>query len=100
MLVVQVEFEIDPKALDVFLSLMTETARLSIDREPGCHQFDVAQDPQEPHKITLYELYADLAAFDIHKKKPHYLEFSSLANGMIRSKTVRLLNRIYPSTAA
>ena len=100
MLVVHVELEIDPKLLDAFLSLITENARLSLACEPGCHQFDVTQDPHAPHKITLYELYADSIAFDIHKQTLHYLAFDSATEGMIISKTVRLLNRIFPSLTA
>ena len=99
MLVVHVEFEIAPQKLAAFLPLMIANARDSLAHEAGCHQFDVAQDPEAPHKITLYELYDDAAAFEIHKQAPHYLEFVAATHGMITGKAVRLLNRIYPGDA-
>ena len=96
MLVVHVEFGIDPAYLDQFLSLMQRNARDSLALEPGCHQFDVTQDPHDPASIMLYELYDDTAAFDAHKAMPHYLAFIAATERMITSKTVRQWQRIYP----
>jgi autoinducer 2-degrading protein len=96
MLVVHVEFGIDPAQLDQFLPLMRDNARDSVALEPGCHQFDVTQDPLDPASILLYELYDDAAAFDAHKTMPHYLAFVAATARMITSKTVRQWQRIYP----
>ena len=99
MLVVCVEFEVALDRLTVFLPLMIANARDSLAHEVGCHQFDVVQDPDAPHKITLYELYDDVAAFEIHKQAAHYMDFVAATHGMIIGKEVRLLNRIYPQDA-
>jgi autoinducer 2-degrading protein len=96
MLVVHVEFSIDPAQLDQFLLLMQDNACDSLALEPGCHQFDVTQDPHDPASILLYELYDDAAAFDAHKAMPHYLAFIIATERMIISKTVRQWLRIYP----
>jgi len=96
MLVVHVEFSIDPAQLDQFLPLMQDNARESLALEPGCHQFDVSQDPRDPASILLYELYDDAAAFDAHKAMPHYLAFINATERMITSKTVRQWLRIFP----
>ena len=96
MLVVHVEFGIDPAQLDQFLPLMQVNARDSLALEPGCQQFDVTQDPQNPAFIMLYELYDDAAAFDAHKGMPHYLDFIAATDSMITSKKVRQWRRIYP----
>jgi autoinducer 2-degrading protein len=96
MLVVYVEFVIDPAKLDQFLPLMRANAHDSLALESGCHQFDVTQDPHNPASIMLYELYDDDAAFDAHKAMPHYLAFIAAADSMISSKTVRQWQRIYP----
>ena len=66
----------------------------SLANEVGCHQFDITQDLQNPTKIFLYELYGDAAAFDLHTKASHYLEFNQLASEMITAKSVRLLKKI------
>ena len=94
MLAVCVDFEVDPASLDAFLTIMQKNASDSLANEVGCHQFDITQDLQNPTKIFLYELYDDVAAFDLHKKASHYLEFNQLASEMVTAKSVRLLQKI------
>ena len=94
MLAACVDFEIDPESLDVFLPIMQKNASGSLANEAGRHQFDITQDPQNPTKIFLYELYDDAAAFETHKQASHYLEFNEATSGMITAKSVRLLQKI------
>ena len=94
MLAVCVDFEIDLASLDAFLTIMEKNASDSLANEVGCHQFDITQDPQNPTKIFLYELYDDSAAFETHKQASHYLEFNEATSGMITAKSVRLLQKI------
>ena len=94
MIAICVEFEIDPTNLDAFLSIIQKNASESVANEVGCHQFDILQDPQNPTKIFLYELYDDAAAFETHKQASHYLEFNEAISGMIIAKSVRLLQKI------
>ena len=94
MLAVCVDFEIDLASLAAFLPLTQKNAAESLANEAGCHQFDISQDPQNPTKIFLYELYDDVAAFEAHKQARHYLEFNDATSGMITAKSVRLLQKI------
>lgn len=94
MYVITVEFEIKPADLAAFLPLMSQNATASARDEPGCRQFDVCQDPDNPNHIFLYELYDDRAAFDAHLAAPHFTAFDKATSGMIRSKTVRALTRL------
>jgi len=94
MYVIIVDFEIEPGKIDAFLPLMTENATASLRDEPGCRQFDVCRDPEDAHRIFLYELYDDRAAFEAHLGMPHFKSFDAATTSMIRSKTVRPLTRI------
>jgi autoinducer 2-degrading protein len=94
MLAVCVDFEVDPASLGAFLTITQKNAADSLANEVGCHQFDITQDPDNPTKIFLYELYDDAAAFDLHKKASHYLEFNRLVSEMVIAKSVRLLKKI------
>ena len=94
MLAVCVDFEIDLTSLDAFLIIMMKNTSDSLANEVGCHQFDVAQDQQNPTKIFLYELYDDAVAFELHKKASHYLEFNDAIRGMVNKKSIRLLKKI------
>ena len=94
MLAICVDFEIDLSSLDAFLTIMKKNASDSLANEIGCHQFDIAQDQQNPTKIFLYELYDDAVAFELHKKASHYLEFNDAISGMVNKKSIRLLQKI------
>ena len=94
MLAVCVDFEVDLANLYAFLTITQKNAADSLANEVGCHQFDITQDPDNPTTIFLYELYDDAAAFDLHKKASHYLEFNQLASEMATAKSVRLLQKI------
>ena len=94
MFAVCVDFEIDLASLDAFPTIMEKNASDSLANEVGCHQFDIAQDPQNPTKIFLYELYDDAVAFELHKKASHYLEFNDAIIGMVNKKSIRLLQKI------
>ena len=94
MLAVCVNFGIDPESLDAFLLSIQWTASDSLKNEVGCNQLDITQDPQNPSKIFLYELYDDAAAFELHKKASHYLEFNDAISGMVNKKSIRLLKKI------
>ena len=94
MIAICVDFEIDPTNLDAFLSLIQKNASESVANEVGCHQFDILQDPQNPTKIFLYELYDDAVAFELHKNASHYLEFNDAISGMVNKKSIRLCQKM------
>jgi (4S)-4-hydroxy-5-phosphonooxypentane-2,3-dione isomerase len=83
MLAVCVDFEIDIASLDAFPTIIEKNALDLLADEGGCHQFNIAQDPQNPTKIFLYELYDDAVAFELHKKGSHYFEFNDAISGVV-----------------
>ena len=92
MLVVCVEFEIEPGQLDVFMAAVPTNAEQSFHQEVGCQQFDVCQDKQFPNSVFLYEVYDDEAAFEAHKLTLHYGAFYQATGGMVVNKSIRFLN--------
>lgn len=94
MLALCVYFEIDPESLDAFLLSIYRNASDSLENEVGCHQFDITQDPQNPSKIFLYELYDDAVAFELHKNASHYLKFNDAISGMVNKRSIRLSQKI------
>ena len=63
---------------DRFVDAMIADARGSVNDEPGCLRFDIIQDAAEPNRIWLYEAYKDAAAFEEHKKTPHFLKWTEV----------------------
>ncbi len=89
MFAVVVTFQIKPEAHTAFMSLMSENARASLTKEPGCHQFDIATDPARPTEVCLYELYSDAKAFDAHLASAHFKAFDTATVDMIAEKSVK-----------
>ena len=50
-------------------------AQGSVNDEPGCLRFDLIQDPGDPNRVWLYEIYKDEAAFQAHTQAPHFLKW-------------------------
>ena len=96
MYVVTVVFAAKPEHLDDFLPAMNANAQASLEREEGCHQFDVCQDPENPNVIFLYELYTDRAAFDVHLASEHFQDFNALTADWVADKQVRTFERSWP----
>ncbi len=94
MYVIVVDFEVRPDRLAEFLPLMRHNADMSVRNEPGCRQFDVCTDPEAPHRIFLYEIYDDRAAFEAHLASPHFRHFDAATVDMVASKNVRALQRL------
>jgi quinol monooxygenase YgiN len=93
--VIIAEFEVKPNRLEQFLELARTDASHSVDREPGCRQFDVTLDREQPNRVVLYEIYDDEAAFDAHLKTPHLATFRAGIESLIVSRQVRRLTRIH-----
>ncbi|MFD2205893.1 putative quinol monooxygenase [Kiloniella antarctica] len=94
MFVVLVDFEIIAGFEDCFSEAIKDQANTSLKKEPGCHYFDVCQDPLSSQKFFLYELYCDASAFDTHLKSEHFLSFDKRVTNWVSHKSVRLLNRL------
>lgn len=86
--IVTVVFEVEPKSVNAFMAEMLLQADNSLLHEPDCHQFDVCQDTQTPHRIFLYEVYSNEGAFKAHLASNHYAAFTTRTKNWITSKHV------------
>ncbi len=75
------------EVLDQFRARITRHARTSLEREPGCHRFDVHQDINDPTLFFLFEVYADDAALEAHRASAHYLQFREDAKDWVVERT-------------
>ena len=62
-----------------FKEEMTAQAKRCLANEPGCLQFDVAQDPKEPARFVMLEVYKDDAAIKAHTDSEHFKNFRPVA---------------------
>lgn len=61
-----VRISLKPGTRDKFVELVTAHRGRVLEREPGCHRFDVLVPRDEDDQVCLYEVYEDQAAFDTH----------------------------------
>jgi quinol monooxygenase YgiN len=92
---VLVEFRLKPGMSERFRRLINENARASVRDEPGCRQFDVVAPDGEPDSVVLYEIYDNAAAFDAHKKTPHFANFDRDSAACVDSKKVTLGSLVF-----
>lgn len=88
MYVVTVLFEVRADCVEAFHTAVLAQAENSVNREPGCHVFDVAVS-DDSAAFYLYELYDDEAAFQLHLKTEHFLDFDAKVQPMLEAKTVK-----------
>ena len=55
-------------------------------REPGNRRFDVLQDPGDPTRFLLYEVYASEADAAAHKQTGHYLAWRDAVAEMMAER--------------
>jgi autoinducer 2-degrading protein len=88
MYVVVVFFEAQRGHSASLRSALLIQARNSLEREPGCRQFDVAQDPLDENSFFLYEVYDSEAAFKAHLATQHFEQFNATVAPWTASKRV------------
>ncbi len=88
MFVVAVTFIAKPDKAEAFRNRVRRQAAESLNREPGCHRFDVCANPEAPERIFLYELYSDEAAFQAHLETAHFKDFDGEVSAWVEDKTV------------
>jgi len=85
-----VDFRLKPGTFDRFRKLIVENARASLRDEVGCRQFDVVIPDGHADRIVLYEIYDDAAAFEVHKRTPHFAVFDRDSAPCVATKAVTL----------
>lgn len=75
-----------------FKEQMVAQARRCLANEPGCLQFDVAQDPKDPTRFVMLEVYTDDAAVKAHQDSDHFKNFRPIASELLADRKVEVLH--------
>ena len=74
-----VTVKVKPEFHDAFIEGMSENARSAVAQEPGCFQFDIIQDANEPNTLNFYEVFKDEAAYDEHHTMEYQRKWSAMS---------------------
>ena len=75
-----------------FKEKMMAQAQRCLANEPGCLQFDVAQDPKSPERFVMLEVYQDDAAFKAHQESQHFKDFRPVIGELVADRKVEVLH--------
>ena len=87
------------EVVERFRDRLLRHARISLDAEPGCLRFDIHQETEDPNLFLLIEIYADQAAFDLHRNSQHYLLFREDVKNWVDERRWWLWRRFEPNGA-
>lgn len=87
--VILAEFDVPPEHTEAFMRHVRENAVASVRDEPGCRRFDVLQPENGAERVALYEIYRDRAAFEAHLRTPHFADFDSATQPLVRRRFIR-----------
>lgn len=73
-----------------FKDEMTAQAKRCLANEPGCLQFDVAQDPKEPTRFVMLEIYKDADAIKAHQESDHFKNFRPVISELVADRKVEI----------
>ena len=89
MIAIVVELKVSLSSAGNFRALSEQHARRCLEREPGCQQFDITQDPANPEQWLFYERYQDEAALEAHRKTDYLAKFIEATNDYIVDRRLR-----------
>ncbi|HEY9550179.1 MAG TPA: antibiotic biosynthesis monooxygenase family protein [Kiloniellaceae bacterium] len=78
-------FRIREGHFEAFLRRVCQQRDDCLEKEAGCHHFDVLVARDRPDEVLLYEIYQDAEAITTHRTYPHYLSFKADTQDMVES---------------
>ncbi len=76
---------VDPLQLDKYKIALREQMTAAILQEPGVLSYTAVADKSDPSHITIFEIYADTAAYQTHIKTSHFLKYKDTVKDMVQS---------------
>ncbi len=79
------KIEVDPAQLDQYNSALKEQMTTAVRIEPGVLTYYAVADKTNPAHITILEIYADTAAYQLHIQTPHFKKYKATVQNMVKS---------------
>ena len=79
------KINVDPVQLDKYNAALKEQMNTAISVEPGVLSYYAVSDKKEPSHITIFEIYADSAAYNAHIQAPHFKKYKEVVKDMVKS---------------
>lgn len=79
---------VDAAQLDNYTAALKQQMTTAMTVEPGVLSYYAVADKKEPSHITIFETYADSAAYKSHLQTPHFLKYKATVKDMVKTLTL------------
>ena len=79
------KLQIDPAQLDAYRAALKEHAETAVRVEPGVLTLYAVAEKDNPANITVFEIYADAAAYQAHLQTTHFKKYKTITKDMVKS---------------
>ena len=76
---------IDSAQLEQYKAFLKEEIETSVRVEPGVLTLYAVSEKENPTRITILEIYADIDAYKAHVQTPHFLKYKNGTKDMVKS---------------
>ena len=79
------KIKVDEKQLENYKAALQEQMNTAIKLEPGVLSYTVVADKKDATSITIFEVYANLDAYQSHIQTPHFKKYKETVKDMVLS---------------
>lgn len=79
------KIKVDANQLTAFKQALNEQMNKAIQLEPGVLSYTAVADKKDATSITIFEVYADHAAYQSHIQMPHFKKYKDTVKDMVLS---------------
>ena len=76
---------IDSTQLESYQAALKEEIETSLRLEPGVLTLYAVSEKDNPTHVTVFEIYANVAAYKAHLETPHFKKYKSSTKKMVKS---------------
>ncbi len=79
------KLQIDSTQLEIYKAALKEHTETAVRVEPGVLNLYAVYEKNNPTHVTVFEIYANEAAYKSHLQTPHFLKYKNETKNMVRS---------------
>ena len=76
---------VDSVQLESYKTALKEGMEAAVRLEVGVLNLSAVYEKEHPTHVTVFEIYADLAAYKLHIQTPHFNKYKAAVAGMVKS---------------
>lgn len=79
------KLQIDPAQLENYKAAVKEHIETAVRVEPGVLTLYAVYEKNNPSHVTVFEIYANAAAYQAHLQTPHFIKYKTGTKDMVKS---------------